>query len=87
MRPLRFRDAREWQAVKETQGWDVAGRPPPGVRVDMPAAPPPPSRGWSRGPVPPVGPTKAERTRSRRVRVILAKHGIGQRGTALGWRI
>ena len=74
-RPLKFLNPADWAAVKAAEGWDTAGRPPPGAYVPMPETPPPPSRGWYQCPVPPVGPTKAERTRSRRVRAILAKHG------------
>ena len=84
-RPLKFTNAADWAAVKESLGWDAAGRPPRGAHLPMPEALPPPSRGWQQAPAPPVGPTKAERARARRVRAILLKYGYGN--APLGLRI
>ena len=87
-RPLKYKSAADWRAVKEGMGWDAAGRPPRGAYVSMPESPPPPSRGWPRPALGPMGPTKAELARAWRVRQILMKHRIGEfRNVPLGWRI
>ena len=74
-RPLKFKNPSDWAAVKESLGWDAAGRPPRGAYVPLPETPPPPTSGWQQSPVTPMGATKAERARARRVRAILVKHG------------
>jgi hypothetical protein len=48
-RPLKFKNAADWRAVKATQGWDIAGRPRRGAYVSMPESPPSPSPAGSQG--------------------------------------
>jgi hypothetical protein len=86
----KFLNPRDWEAVYANEGREAAGLPPPGASLPMSGAPLPPSRGWFQGPLPPMGlmTTKAERQRSRRVRQILTKHGIGEYADVpLGLRI
>lgn len=77
-RPLKYKNAADWRAVQQAEGWEAAGRAPRGAYVPMPEPSPPPSRGWPRPALTPMGPTKAELARARRVRQILTKHKIGE---------
>ena len=64
-RPVKYLDPVDWRLVREGMGWEAAGRPPRGAYLPPPETSAPPSRGWPQSPAPPMGPTKAERTRAR----------------------